>query len=247
MNSHNKKALLRNLLAITGIAGVSSLLALPAMALKSIEMTSHHSNYTLAQAGGSDSSGDAYEDIQQPDDGSNGAGSLLEQNDMDSNNMDSGSENGSTDMDGGVGGGQGGVDYNNPVNPANPDSTGGEAFERAPGTQPLPDANEGSSDMMNDSMMNDNGSSNTTTEEGIGGGQGGTNSNYGSPANPANPDATGGDAFERAPSNQPLPDSNSQNNSGSGSYNNTPGSTSGSGSGSGAGGYNSSTGVRALW
>lgn len=244
MNSHNSKAFLKNLLAVAGIAGVSSLLALPALALSSLEVAPKQSSFTLAQAGGSDSSGDAYEDIQQPDDGPNGAESLLEQNDMNSDGMNSGSESDSTDMDSGAGGGQGGVDYNNPINPANPDSTGGEAFERAPGNQPLPDVNENSSDTMDDSMMNNDGSSNTTTEEGIGGGQGG-NSNYGSEVNPANPDATGGEAFERAPGNQPLPDSNSQQDS-SGSYN-TPGSTGGSGSGSGAGGYNSSTGVRAFW
>jgi len=79
--------------------------------------------------------------------------------------MDSTSPSGTTTNEG-AGGGQGG--YGNPVNPANPDPTGGEAYEQAPGTQPLPDANEqsgGASGTYNQSG--------TTTDDATGGGAGG--------------------------------------------------------------------------
>lgn len=74
-----------------------------------------------------------------------------------------------TTTDEGAGSGQGG--YNNPVNPTNPDPTGGDASEQTPGTETLPESNEqsgGASGTYNQSG--------TTTDTGAGGGAGGASS-----------------------------------------------------------------------
>ncbi|HEY9660092.1 MAG TPA: hypothetical protein V6C65_16665 [Allocoleopsis sp.] len=228
------------------------------------------------------SSGDAYEHLNgQPDVGPGGAEPLLEEQNNNSNmNGDSNSTDSNSMEDdtsgSGAGGGQGGA-FGSPINPANPDAEGGEAFEDAPGTQPLPDAQDSSGDMNGDTnngtMMNqDYNQSGSSSDSGMGGGQGGVTGNpqggpnYNNRVNPANPDPVGGQGLENAPNNNRLPadsqqspsggsynstpDSNGGSSTGSGSYyNSTPGSTGGSGAGTGAGGSNSGNtgGVRALW
>ena len=234
--STNSKNLFTKLIMMAGAVGVSALLSVPALANVNSESTNRfNADNTIAQgmggngggsgsSGGSNNGGDASSPGSEGDASEPGARPAL----PDSNQDDTYNQDGTTTNDG-MGGGQGGVnqdDVNNDqrINPANPDASNGDAFEREPSNLPLPGGNQDG----------------TTTDDGMGGGQGGVD---GSQINPANPDAEGGDAFEREPSNRPIPDAG-EGSGQSGTYN-QQGTTTDDGMGGGQGGE--ATGVRALW
>lgn len=227
----SKSFVFKQLAVIAGLVGAGTLLSLPALAATG----SHSEGITIAQSnGGTTDSGESGVSPANPD---ATGGEAFEQAPgqplPDANQQDG------TTTNEGSGSGAGGV-QDSQINPANPDAEGGEAFEREPTGAPLPSETEG----MDDSTS----PSGTTTDEGSGSGQGG----YSSPVNPANPDAEGGDAFERAPGTQPIPDANEQSGGASGTYNQTgqTGTTTNDATGGGAGGGTGSTAdesVRALW
>ncbi|WAL58236.1 hypothetical protein [Thermocoleostomius sinensis] len=124
----------------------------------------------------------------------------------------------------------------NPVNPANPDATGGGAFEQEPSGQPLP-STPGTTDQMNQDG--------TMMDESTGGGAGGVEQT--NPVNPANPDATGGGAFEREPSGQPLPSTPGTTDDSNDFGTPQSGTTTDDAVGGGAGGAAGTGAVRALW
>lgn len=224
----SKSFVLKQLAAVAGLMGAGTLLSLPALAA-----SSYSEGMTIAQASGGSSDGaEGGEAFEQTPGGSAPSGS----GSMDDSNSPSGTTDSpsGTTMDEGAGSGTGGVQQDG-VNPANPDAEGGDAFEREPTGEPLPSETEGM-----DSTSPSGTPSGTTTDEGAGSGQGGSNN----PVNPANPDPTGGDAYEQTPGTQPLPDSNEQSGGESGTFNQS-GTTTDTGAGGGAGG--ASTSVRALW
>jgi hypothetical protein len=223
------KTVFTKLIMMAGAFGVSTLLSIPAVASVNSESATNRSNTdnTIAQGmGGSGNGSGGGGDSTSP--GSEGdASEPGSRPGLPSGNQDDNYNQDGTTTEDGIGGGQGGVEDNNPINPANPDAENGDAFEREPSNLPIPDDSQGGT-------YNQDG---TTTNDGVGGGQGGVNDGT---INPANPDAEGGDAFEREPSNRPLPDDNQ-----GGTYNqdgtNQGGTTTDDGVGGGQGGVNDGT------
>lgn len=226
----NRSFVFKQLAVVTGLVGAGTLLSLPAMAA----IGSQGEGITIAQSsdGGSSGTTESGESGVNPTNPDATGGEGFEQTPGNQPLPDANQQNGSgSTMDEGTGSGTGGV-QDSEINPANPDAEGGEAFEREPTGEPLPMETEGTTDSTSPSG--------TTMDEGTGSGQGG----YNNPVNPANPDPTGGEAYERAPGTQPLPDSNEQSDDSSGTYNES-GTTTDDATGGGAGG--SSSAVRALW
>lgn len=241
----SKGLVLKQLAVVAGLVGAGTLLSLPVLAASSqndgitIAQTTNTGEGGVNPANPDAEGGEAFEEAPNPQPLPN----------------DTNEQGGSgTTMDEGTGSGQGGV-QDSEVNPANPDAEGGEAFEREPSGEPLPSETENGG-MDGGSTAPSDTPSGTTTNEGSGSGLGGTNN----PVNPANPDPTGGEAYEQTPGTPPLPESNEQsggstgtgtyNQSGSGTTNNSgtlnqSGTTNSTGAGGGAGGASNS--VRGLW
>lgn len=233
----SKSFVLKQLAVIAGLVGAGTLLSLPALAASSYGEGATIAQSTNSNSGGSTDSGTSGANPANPD--STGGEAFEEapgSQPLPNAGQQDGSGSGST-MDEGTGSGAGGVQEDE-VNPANPDATGGGAFEREPSGQPLPSDTQD----MNDSTApsGTTSPSGTTTNEGTGSGQGG----YNNPVNPANPDPTGGEAYEQTPGTQPLPGANEQSGGASSTYEGS-GTTTNDGAGGGAGGTSSA--VRGLW
>jgi hypothetical protein len=222
--------LLKKLAVVAGVASAGVLMSLPATALESLVAQSGTTGGSPINPANPDAEGgEAFEETP--------SGQPLPQEtapDGTTNQMEMDDEGG-TMMDESTGGGAGGVDETNPVNPVNPDAEGGDAFERDPSGQPLP---EETTPGGTTNQMDDQGG--TMMDESTGGGAGGVQQT--NPVNPANPDAVGGEAFEDEPSNQPLPGTTGTDDLDD-DFDGTEGTTTDDGVGGGAGGG----AVRALW